>query len=181
MADQVQSGLLSPFLRSRRLVVARPLLKGRVLDFGCGTGQLASSVTPEAYLGVDRDKASLEIARQQFPRHQFAESLPANSAFDTIIALAVVEHIQQPQHLLQQFKALLGPGGQIVLTTPHPAFEWAHEWGAKLGLCSADAAEEHETLLDAAAMQNLSRAVGLTLADSRRFLFGMNQLFVVRA
>ncbi len=80
--------------------------------------------------------------------------------------------------------AVVGAGllgvNRLVLTTPHPAFEWVHELGAKLGLCSADAAEEHETLLDATAMRKLAEQNALRLVTVKRFLCGLNQLFVLR-
>ena len=46
-------GLLSPYLRNRRLAMARPLLTGRVLDVGCAEGHLAESVPADRYVGVD--------------------------------------------------------------------------------------------------------------------------------
>ena len=181
MADQVQGGLLSPFLRRQRLQAARPYLQGAVLDFGCGTGALAPWCDQASYVGVDRDADSIRLAKAAQPNHRFLQELPEQGAFNTIVALAVIEHIKQPEALLAALKARLATNGQIVLTTPHPAFEWAHELGAKLGFFSGDAAEEHETLIDKAAMAKLAEAAGLRLLAARRFLFGVNQLFVLRA
>lgn len=183
MADQVKGGILSPFLRTQRLRIARPLLRGAVLDFGCGVGALAPACERTRYLGVDRDEESIRLARRDHPGYTFTTVLPAGGSFDTIVSLAVIEHIAQPAELLAKLKTLLAPKGRILLTTPHPSFEWVHETGARLGLCSADAAEEHETLLDSPAMQRVAREAGLQVdpALSRRFLFGLNQLFVLRA
>lgn len=180
MADQVKGGILSPFLREKRLAAVRPHLSGAVLDFGCGVGALAPFCAQETYLGVDRDEESIRLARRQNPGYRFATELPESGTFDTIVSLAVIEHIPDPGKLLARLRTLLVPGGRLVLTTPHPAFEWVHELGAKLGLCSADAAEEHETLLDATAMRKLAEQNALRLVTSQRFLFGVNQLFVLR-
>ena len=44
MADQGTEGILSPYLRRKRIQAATPYLKGGVLDVGCGGGVLATLV-----------------------------------------------------------------------------------------------------------------------------------------
>src|SRR5882724_4256798 len=71
MADQL-TGLLSPFLRSRRIAAVEPFLgKGRLLDIGCGTGTLANHVNSTRYLGVDQDEESIAIAKNLFPTNRW--------------------------------------------------------------------------------------------------------------
>ncbi len=95
MADQV-SGLLSHFLLARRLAAARPYVaKGRVLDVGCGCGELARYVEPARYLGLDVDRESIEAARSRRPEHCFqAVNESAHRAdlghFDVVVGLAVI-------------------------------------------------------------------------------------------
>ncbi|MGE4296690.1 MAG: class I SAM-dependent methyltransferase [Desulfovibrionaceae bacterium] len=172
-------GTLSPWLRARRINAVRPHLRGRVLDVGCGTGLLSECAPREGYLGVDHDAASLAAARREHPHAAFAPGLPENGSFDTIALLAVIEHIPDPAAFLRRLTGLLAPGGRMVLTTPHPAFEIIHTIGGRLGLFSREAGEDHETLINATAMAALARDAGLTLATARRFLFGVNQLFVL--
>lgn len=94
MADQGGEGILSPLLRFLRLRIVRPYLRGMVLDVGCGSGVLASVVQPGSYLGVDVDEEALAEARRQYPRHNFQSFLPpAEPVFDTVIAMAVIEHV----------------------------------------------------------------------------------------
>ncbi len=52
MADQTD-GFLSPFLRKKRIEMALPFIKGRVIDIGCGVGKLAKYVEAENYVGID--------------------------------------------------------------------------------------------------------------------------------
>lgn len=179
MADQVKGGLLSPFLRARRIAMAAPHLRGKVLDVGCGVGVLAARCRSENYYGVDIDPVSIEIARARFPQHQFSTQLPANQLLDTIVALAVIEHIEAPERWFGALIPLMSSSGRIVLTTPHPSFEWIHEAGARVGLFSSDAAEENEVLFDTPMMQKFATSVSLRVASSIRFLLGANQLFVL--
>jgi 2-polyprenyl-3-methyl-5-hydroxy-6-metoxy-1,4-benzoquinol methylase len=104
--------------------------------------------------------------------------LPTDQRFDTIAALAFIEHVT-PEPYLKQFADLLRPEGRIVLTTPHPAYEWVHTAGAKVRLFSPEAHDDHEDLLSHERMAELADSVSLRLLTSRRFLFGANQLFVL--
>jgi 2-polyprenyl-3-methyl-5-hydroxy-6-metoxy-1,4-benzoquinol methylase len=179
MSDQGSEGLFSPFLRARRIGVALHFLRGRVLDFGCGAGALAALIDPRLYLGFDRDDSALALARSRFPRHRFVTELPEQERFNTIAALAVVEHLPEPEHWLRLMLPLLAAEGRIVITTPHPAFRPLHEAGARAGLFSRQAAAEHETLFNRAALLRLAVSAGFELVHYRRFLLGANQLAVM--
>lgn len=179
MADQAGEGLLSPFLQRRRIRAAIPHVRGRVLDHGCGNGALASYVPPGEYLGVDRDERSLALARARYPRHRFETELPPGLQFDTVVSLAVIEHVPDPTSLLRSLGAALRPGGRIVLSTPHPRAEWLHDLGARFRLFSAHARDEHEQLLDRERIDVVARGAGLTVESFHRFLGGVNQLAVL--
>jgi SAM-dependent methyltransferase len=179
MADQGKEGLLSPYLRAQRLKAARPFLRGKVLDVGCGSGVLASLVAAADYFGVDRDEAIVAAARRAFPGHRFDASLPAHGmAFDTVVSLAVIEHVADPAAFLRELKGYLSPTAEarIICTTPHPSVDWVHAAGARLGLFSWSAHEEHQALLDEGALRLAGRNAGLEMAVYRRFLFGANQV-----
>jgi 2-polyprenyl-3-methyl-5-hydroxy-6-metoxy-1,4-benzoquinol methylase len=181
MADQAAEGLLSPFLRRRRLRVARPWLQGRVLDVGCGSGALAAELPPPRYLGVEIDPLSLQLARERYPGHRFAGELPpAGETFDTILSLAVIEHVPDPAGFLGALAGRLAAPhwARIVISTPHPAADWIHHTGAAIGLFSRHASEEHEQLLDRRALERLGAQAGLRMVSYRRFLLGANQLAV---
>jgi len=45
--------------------------KGRVCDFGCGTGRFSSLFTPDTYLGVDQNEEAINIACLIHPEFQF--------------------------------------------------------------------------------------------------------------
>ncbi len=181
MADQGAEGLLSPFLRECRIKAISPFLRGRILDIGCGAGSLAALVDPELYFGVDYDEESINIARHRFPRHKFQMEMPKPTSFDTVVSLAVIEHVPQPDLFLKNLCRYLQPNRQsrIVLTTPHPSLEWVHDVGAKLGLFSAHASEEHEMLLDRSSLQRIAQIADCPILIYRRFLLGANQMVVL--
>jgi len=174
-----RGGSLSMWLQRRRLEIGVPYLRGRVLDFGSHRGVLTQHCEPDDYLGVEIDAESIAAAREAHPDYTFVTELPEGEKFDTVAAFALIEHIDDPGVLLAQWAEALAPGGQIVLTTPHPRFEWVHTVGAKVGLFSNHAHDDHEDLIDKKQMSQLGAPSGLVVEVYRRFLFGANQLFVL--
>lgn len=179
MANQAEQGFLSPFLQRARIAAALPHLKGRVLDIGCGNGALAAHVSPAVYLGVDRDSAALEAAQRAFARHQFVSELPEAGAFDTITALALIEHLAEPRREVVRWSALLSGEGHIVMTTPHKSLGFVHKVGSRLGLFSRAAADEHDEMFDRRTLILLAEQCGLRIERYGRFLCGANQLVLL--
>lgn len=179
-ADETRTdGLLTPFLRRRRLAMVRPHLQGSVLDIGCGIGFLAGLVDPDRYLGFDIYAPAVEEARRRCPNHRFVTELSEDRRFDTVVALAVIEHLEDPVETLRHWAARLTDRGRLVMTTPHPAGQHVYDIGARLGAFSRHASDDHEALIGRGTMAALAREVGLTVTVDRRFLLGMNQLFVL--
>jgi SAM-dependent methyltransferase len=179
VGNQVEEGFFSPFLQRARLAVTQPYLSRRVLDMGCGNGRLADYVSPGLYVGVERDQEAIAAARAAYPGHTFVERLPESGKFDTIVALALIEHLKRPQDALISWSKFLAEDGRIVLTTPHKAFRSVHDLGSRLGLFSQDAADEHETMFDRRSLDVLAGQSGLRVEHYKRFLGGANQLIVL--
>ena len=182
MADQGTEGLLSPFLRKQRFHAAMPYLCGRVLDVGCGSGALAKSIHPQSYIGVEVDQISLRKAQACFPLHAFQDKLPPeHEKFDTVVSLAVIEHVCDPGSFLESLARFLRDDrARIILTTPHPSVDWVHSVGAFFGLFSKHASEQHECLMTKESLERHSMAAKLSLVSYERFLLGANQLIVLK-
>ncbi len=99
--------------------------------------------------------------------------------FDTIVALALIEHLKRPQAQLEAWSSLLADGGKILLTTPHKSFRLMHELGSSVGLFSRDAAEEHEAMFDRRSLAGLAERAGLRVVHYARFLGGADQLAIL--
>lgn len=181
-------GRLTVRVGAARLAAALPHVPpgARVLDLGCGLTDLPSRLP--SYVGCDRSPEILLVQRARFPsavffEWDFAESdapvgLAAQGPFDVVLLLAVLEHVAKPHRLVARAVSLLGPGGRLVVTTPHPLGRLPLETGAALGLLSPHARDEHETLLGRAALEDAGRSAGVSLVLYRRFLLGLNQLAV---
>jgi 2-polyprenyl-3-methyl-5-hydroxy-6-metoxy-1,4-benzoquinol methylase len=193
MSAQESEGLLSPAIRRMRLkrVAAQVPPGSRVLDLACGMGFLADELPGDCrYVGVDRMSLPYRTDAKQgaADRRYLTKDLlddrafddlarETGSHFDVITMVAFLEHITDPGGLVRRCAALLADGGVIVGTTPHPCGRLVHDTLARLWLCSREGADEHETFLSRAELETIGRSVG-TMRLYRRFLFGLNQLFV---
>jgi 2-polyprenyl-3-methyl-5-hydroxy-6-metoxy-1,4-benzoquinol methylase len=186
--------LMSKWLTHARLSRVRPFLEGRVLDWGCGHGELLDYLTPKvtSVLLVDsapqREERVLRRLKECHVPACFhvvmAEKIELQSGmlFDSVVMAAVLEHLKSPGQTLQFLHNVMPSGGKLILTTPTPSGGRLHAIGSHLGLTYTEAAEEHEFFYDQTALERLLREKGFQVILFRRFLFGLNQLVVaVRA
>lgn len=105
-----------------RFIQPRPGL--RVLDLGCGPGNLVELLPPDVeYTGSDLSEAYIEEARRRHGDRGrfFAGSIESiDSAelgeFDVVVAKAVLHHIDEDEalHLFEVASDVLAPGGRLV-------------------------------------------------------------------
>lgn len=183
MANQGREGLLSSYLVNKRINAAKIFLRGKILDFGCGSGSLSKFVSHKDYFGYDIDEESIVMARTKYPGYYFQSTpnIPVH-AFDTVICLAVIEHLANPKELLINLTSYLKPSfeSRIVLTTPNPSFKNIYHIGAKFGIFSRQADEEHQSFLDKKKFFILANETNLDVVKYKKFLYGANQLVVLR-
>lgn len=178
-------GLLSGFLTRQRFQAVSAYIRGDVLDIGCGYGKVLSLLPPGiSYTGVDSGPEIIQYLQKTYPGHEFylldldKGELQLDQRFDTILMLAVVEHLSQPQKALCQALEHLKADGCLLITTPSPFGDRIHRLGARLGLFSQFAADDHETIFTQASLRRLLENCGIQIDRYRRFLLGGNQLFV---
>lgn len=98
-----------------------------VLDIACGEGYgsrlLALNAT--AVTGVDIDAATIQKAKEKYkaPHLGFltadARATPLSSGiFDLVVSFETLEHLEDHEQLVGEFKRLLKPDGQLVISTP---------------------------------------------------------------
>ncbi|HLV21376.1 MAG TPA: class I SAM-dependent methyltransferase [Polyangiaceae bacterium] len=117
----------------RRLVERHAAGAGRVVDIGCGQGELLVELAralPRARLfGADVSEQSLRRARDKNPEVElFALDLCAPNferhhrdrlgSFDLVVCSEVVEHVDDDILAVRHLSLLLAPGGWLVLTVP---------------------------------------------------------------
>jgi len=115
--------------------------KGRILEIGAGSGNVISSLRDgyDQYVVTEFCQEALKILKELFGndikvkiiKNDIEEkNLPfAGEYFDTILMIAVVEHLIDPISALSYCYSLLKPGGKILIQTANIA-----KWTRRLKL-----------------------------------------------
>lgn len=121
MAREVLLEPLLRWFRFRRVIPHIPV-GSKVLDVGCGrSAAFLRTISPQIDqgVGVDFKVKEMQIENVQTIRLKLADELPfADSSFDVVTMLAVLEHIEQERPILQEVRRVLKPNGKLVLTVP---------------------------------------------------------------
>lgn len=109
--------------------------EGRVLDIGCGSGQLLARLASFGWQaeGAEPDSEAAALARRVYGLriHQVgAEDLdPRLGTFDVITMIHVLEHVVDPVGVLTRVAGLLAPSGRCVIVTPNASSYGAQVFG----------------------------------------------------
>jgi len=116
---------------------------GRVLDLGCGTGELTRALAASGIWTIGCDISGQMLRRAAGEPGSCAgwtqldpdwRRLPfASSSFDVVVAASVLEYLAEPAAVLAECARVLRPDGVVLCTVPdlrHPV-RWA-EWVARL-------------------------------------------------
>lgn len=111
---------------SRRLssvsAILAPALNPRLLDFGCGSGEMldvfADVSTSE---GLEPEVAMRKLGEKRGFKmfESLDQAIESNSYYDLVTLFHVIEHIYNPVELMAGVRRLLKAGGAVVLETPN--------------------------------------------------------------
>jgi 2-polyprenyl-3-methyl-5-hydroxy-6-metoxy-1,4-benzoquinol methylase len=101
--------------------------KGKmVLDVGCGTGEVAYHIARRGaarVVGIDYAPQAVKVASETYRgknlEYRCEDVADTKGKFDVILSMGTLEHIDDPLALLKRMKAMLRPGGSIVITSPN--------------------------------------------------------------
>ena len=109
-----------------------------VLDVGCGSGYLSFRLGSLGYRvhGIDSSEAIIQIAlqRKNMPHYKEMDNVTFELAsldnfssdpiYDYVIALDILEHIQEDERAVEKMSAYLKKGGGIIISVP--AIQWLY-------------------------------------------------------
>ncbi len=112
--------------------------EARLLDVGCGTGDIIAAVAPRSALGIDISLEMVELAKRKHRAYEFVAgdivTYRSQEKFDTILYFDVIEHVIDARGALSSLSELLSPQGKLVVTMANPLWEPILMVGEKLGM-----------------------------------------------
>ncbi|OGR81067.1 MAG: hypothetical protein A2X32_08985 [Elusimicrobia bacterium GWC2_64_44] len=126
-----RSGAIVRWIEARRLGATAAVLDCRpgdkILDAGCGAGNLLEKLKGFDVTGVDISETLLAQARARISGQAGAcvmfgnaEALPfPDATFDRAVCSEILEHVLNPETVLAELRRVVKPGGRIVLTVPN--------------------------------------------------------------
>jgi SAM-dependent methyltransferase len=98
---------------------------GSILELGAGRGALSKrlvekgfDVTATDYVAESFQLHGRVAFRQSNLNEKFSTIFPG--CYDGIVAVEIIEHLENPRHVARECFKLLAPGGRMILTTPNP-------------------------------------------------------------
>lgn len=98
----------------------QPVSGERILDLGCGTGDLTAKLAESGahVVGCDFSPDMIEAARSKYPQLSFsvadAHTYRASEPFDAIFSNAALHWMKQPEKVAESVWLALVPGGRFV-------------------------------------------------------------------
>jgi 2-polyprenyl-3-methyl-5-hydroxy-6-metoxy-1,4-benzoquinol methylase len=140
--------------KSPDLIDVLPLGSKRVIDIGCGIGEIAKEYhmrgSPEYYLGVEIVPEDAEIAKQYCSQVMVGniEEFDTNTwaqltNYDLWVFGDVLEHLYDPWKVLNKVRAIMPHDGQIACCIPN-----VQHWSIQARLSIGDWRYAHKGLLD---------------------------------
>ncbi len=107
--------------------LAKPYIKGNLLEVGCGEGRGVELLAPlsDTYVALDKITDVIDKLKKQHPSVRFIRAnVPPfedlkDDSFDVIVSFQVIEHIKNDRYFLEEIYRVLKPGGTALITTPN--------------------------------------------------------------
>ena len=107
--------------------LAKPYIKGDLLELGCGEGRGVEQLSElaDSYIGLDKIQEVIDVLKAKYPSLQFEQAVfppfqkLEDNSFDSIVSFQVIEHVNEDANYLKEIHRVLKPGGVAVLTTPN--------------------------------------------------------------
>jgi len=146
-------------------------VSGKILDLGCGNGNLTLYIKNKGLniVGVDKSQELLDIAKKkckaQFVKADMTELPFKDNEFDCILAIAIFHHLETEEariKALDEMKRVLKPDGRIFLSV------WAKYEGQGGKIIKWDNEERYYYFFKEKELKDLIKKAGFNVIWSKK-------------
>jgi SAM-dependent methyltransferase len=124
----------------------------RVLELGCGPGDLLAELRPSYGLGIDFSEAAIQVARSKYPQLEFRQAdvhdFECTEKFDVIVCSDLVNDLWDVQRVLRHAKRLSHSGTRLILNSYSRLWEIPRRIAEKLKLAQPQMPQNWLTVED---------------------------------
>ena len=101
----------------------------RVLEIGCGTGDIIGFLNPKEGVGVDVSRKMIELASKHYPQKNLSfcvsagESLDVKGKFDGVLMVDVIEHLSDVRTTASEIRRVTKKGALVFISSANPLWE----------------------------------------------------------
>ena len=109
------------------LQLGRQFAGQRVMDYGCGDGTflamlLASGAAPAMAVGSELQRSTVEECQSRLGtpslRFVLVDDLEDTGTFEGVFCMEVLEHVVEPDAILERLERRLAPNGKLLISVP---------------------------------------------------------------
>lgn len=132
----------------------------RIIEIGCGQGDLLASLKPSYGVGVDFSAQIIERAKGRYPdlhfMHVDAHELDLQTQFDFVILSDLIDDLWDVQKVLEQLLGLCHPRTRLLINSYSRLWEPMLKIAEKIGVAKPKLVQNWLTIDDVADLLNLS-------------------------
>ena len=141
----------------------------KVIELGCGTGELLNSLKPNYAVGVDFSSKMIEIAKSNFPNFKFiqndVENLQIDEKFDYVIMSDLLTSLWDVQKGFSELKKICTRNTRVIISSYNTIWEPFLKFATFLGLKSKQPIQNWLTIKD---INNLLHIEGFEVVKKER-------------
>lgn len=157
-----------------------------IVDVGCGYHfKLLKTLEPFFKIGYGFD---MQVSTNNYNNKIFLHDLDIttdkypikDNIIDVVISLAVIEHLYNPDHMLNESKRILKKGGLLLMTTPTPPSKPILEFCCYTNIFKNKDALDHKIYYSKKMLIHALKKAGFKIVKHKYFQFGLNQYVVAQ-